>query len=89
MSASLERAIAEVEKAAKKYADGHYTVFRFTTDHYKILLGTAKVVIGYEDYWRLFNAPAYPTLEAALWGLLATLPDPDRKLPWPRMGDSE
>jgi hypothetical protein len=67
---NLLELIAAAEAIARRYADGHITLLRFTTNHWKAMLGT--VDADFERV-RVSAAPMYPTLAAALRGLVATV----------------
>jgi hypothetical protein len=81
--ARLAGLVAEVERVARERYDGHYTVLKFTT-HYKACWGTPDLYGGARHpdeapYWEVHRLAAYPTLEAALAGLLTEgqkLPEP-------------
>jgi len=66
----LLQLLAAAEQAAAKYADGHLTLFRFTTEHWKGFFGTVCAACERE---RVSAAPKYRTLPDALRGLLATI----------------
>jgi hypothetical protein len=60
--------LARIESLAKQHSDGHYTVFRFTTN-YRVGLGTLED-LSFEDVQEL---PCGKTLDGAIDELMKTL----------------
>lgn len=62
----IAQLIEAAERLAIERADGHLTIFRFTTD-WKVALRTVDAIDRYDYIW---NAPSYSSLRSALVGLL-------------------
>lgn len=60
--------VRQVEQVAREQHGGHLTIMSFTT-HWKAAYGTPDLDSG-KGRWEVESLPAYPTLEAALAGLL-------------------
>ena len=65
---SLEKLIREAEILAKKEADGHLSILKFTTG-YKAFLGTPNLDIG-EEREKISKIQSFDTLEKTLKYLL-------------------
>lgn len=65
----LRALIDLIERLALEQADGHWTLYKFTTG-YKATLGTPDAE-GFDREW-LFEQETFPTAEAALVDLILT-----------------